>query len=409
MSLAWIESGEMPSDEELRRRYSPVANLELARVAFEAQIPLLQGAVIVDVEEEGPRSTAVLQTVARGRMRLSTVVDDEGRIKGVGACQDPEGVAIRPASAADGPQLAELCRTVPIETPGRRTWLDYGDDYLAATALCQEREVLIAELDGTVVGLQGLAYHPALIAGSTQEAFYLRHTRVAPAAKGTGVFSALNGRVFERTRVRADVAYSIVAVGNDEARRRLPAALRQWTSHRRFHLSCRALSGPPAPNEHVARNDDTLAALTSTYGDHLLFHPFDHARLEARLTTSDDYDADRVLATDDAILGVSRRDVQTTIQEDGRPARTMRQATAVDVGYSGNNVDALLRLIASWCTRLADDGVTTLNIAATTGTPLCDALTTIAEDWTDYAVNLGLPEAMHARVPSNVYIDQALV
>ena len=199
MSLAWIESGEMPTDEELRRRYSPVANLELARLAFEAQIPLLQGSVIVDVEEDGPRSTAVLQTVARGRMRLSTVVDEEGRIKGVGACQDPEGVAIRPASAADGPQLAELCRIVAIETPGRRTWLDYGDDYLAATALCQEREVLIAELDGTVVGLQGLAYHPALIAGNTEEVFYLRHARVAPAAKGTGVFSALNGRVFERT------------------------------------------------------------------------------------------------------------------------------------------------------------------------------------------------------------------
>ncbi|MET0901925.1 MAG: hypothetical protein ABWZ52_01675 [Acidimicrobiales bacterium] len=199
MSLAWIDDGEMPPDEELRRRYSPVANLTLARVAFEAQIPLLQGAVVIDVEEEGPRSTAILQTVAKGRMRLSTVVDEEGRIKGVGACQDPEGVEIRAASAADGPRLAELCRTVPIETPGRRTWLDYGDDYLAATALCEAREVLIAELDGAVVGLQGLAYHQALVAGTRREVFYLRHTRVAPAAKGTGVFSALNGRVFERT------------------------------------------------------------------------------------------------------------------------------------------------------------------------------------------------------------------
>ncbi|MET0901924.1 MAG: hypothetical protein ABWZ52_01670 [Acidimicrobiales bacterium] len=169
------------------------------------------------------------------------------------------------------------------------------------------------------------------------------------------------------------------------------------------------MSGPPAPNEHVAQNDDTLDALTRTHGDHLLFHPFDHERLEARLATSDDYDADRVLATDGAILGVSRRVVRATIEEDGRPARTMRQATAVDMGCSGHDVEALLQLVASWCTRLADDGVTTLNIAATEGTPLYDALAPIAADWTDYAINLGLPEAVCRRVPSSVYIDQALV
>ena len=222
------------------------------------------------------------------------------------------------------------------------------------------------------------------------------------------MFSALNGRVFERTRVHADVAYSIVAVGNDEARRRLPAALRPMDLAPTFPPFCSALSGPPAPNEHVARNDDILAALTSTYGDHLLFHPFDLARLEARLTTSDDYDADRVLATDDAILGVSRRDVQTTIQKDRRPARTMRQATAVDVGSpattSTRSSGSSPRGAHAWPTTASQPSTSRRPLAAFVRRTDNDR-----RDWTDYAVNLGLPEGMRRSRPSNVYIDQALV
>ena len=70
-------------------------------------------------------------------------------------------------------------------------------------------------------------------------------------------------------------------------------------------------------------------------------------------------------------------------------------------------VPDLAALVGSWCTRLADEGVEELTVAASTGTPACEALASLGES-VDYAINLAT-SGPAGQDPKAVYIDQALI
>ena len=110
-----------------------------------------------------------------------------------------------------------------------------------------------------------------------------------------------------------------------------------------------------------------------------MFLPHTAASLEDRLTTVPDY----------------------------TPAHLLAAGSAVDAGCGSDGGDDLEALVRSWCTRLADEGVEELAIAASAGSPACEALANLGVS-VDYAVNLFTsdPDGQSATA---AYIDQALI
>ena len=89
---------------------------------------------------------------------------------------------LRAATEADVPRLSELAREayrVYVPRMGREP-RPMGDDYLAAV---RDHDVVVAEVDGRVVGLAVLAV--------TEEGFLLDNVAVDPAWQGRGVGRAL--------------------------------------------------------------------------------------------------------------------------------------------------------------------------------------------------------------------------
>ena len=404
--MTWLDVGELPSDDVLEAYFVEGVQLVKARGFFAARVPELRDARVIGVEDHGPITTAVLAVARTGRWRVSAIFAPDGRVKSVMPYRDPPDVSVRDAGPDDGGPLAELCREVAIETPGRRVWFDYGEDYMAATALCADREVVIAEQDGRIVGLHGGAYHAAVLDGRSLEACYIRHTRIDARAQGSGVFSSLNGRLFERIRLKSDFNYSIVAIGNDRMLDKIPAEARSSRPHRRFSVVCRDVARAHAEGEHIPSIDEAVTLLNDAHRFETMFHPYTASSLEDRLTTVPDYTSSHLLAAGTAVVGVRDHEVHVTV-EDERGRRTVCQATAVDAGCGPDGGADLAALVGSWCTRLADEGVEELMVASSTGTPVCEALANLGES-VDYAINLAT-NGPAGQDPKAVYIDQALI
>jgi len=285
-------------------------------------------------------------------------------------------------------------------------WFDYGEDYMAATALCADREVVIAEQDGRIVGLHGGAYHPAVIDERRLEGCYIRHTRIDARVKGSGVFSSLNGRLAERIRLKSDFNYSIVAIGNDRMLDKVPAELRRPLPHRRFSVACRDVARPHAEGEHIPSIDEAVALLNDAHRSETMFHPHTASSLEDRLTTVPDYTPSHLLAAGSAIVGVRDHAVQVTVEDERGRRRTVCQA-AVDAGCGPDGGDDLAALVGSWCTRLADEGVEELTVGASAGSPAGEALAKLGES-VDYAVNLETRRTAGQDAKA-AYVDQALI
>lgn len=407
--LSWVEAGEMPDDEILGRFYADTADLRLfGRGIFAARTSDLRGCEVVGVEPGDAWTTVVVTGTTGLRWNLTVILGDDGRVRGLYVYRRAaDGVVVRRAEGGDGAALAELCRRVAIITPGRRTWFDYGDDYLTATA-GPARDVLLAELDGQVVGLRSDAYRDVKVAGRDAEIGYSRHARIDPAAQGTGMFSAINGVSAVSRTLRTPYTHSIIAVGNDSSLRNTPSNRRPSEIHRRLHLSCRDLATDAASGEHAPDPDEVAAILRASLAAHVLAEPMASSDVARRLASLPTYGAHRVVARGGAVLGVPARTIRTAVEQDDGRRHEAVQATALDIGCTPSSAADLIALVGSWCNRLADEGVDELCIATTAGTETDAALSPLAREITDYHVILSLGRIDVGDVP-RVYVDQALI
>ncbi|HKY16279.1 MAG TPA: hypothetical protein VJM33_15235 [Microthrixaceae bacterium] len=220
------------------------------------------------------------------------------------------------------------------------------------------------------------------------------------------MFSSLNGRLFERIRLNCDFNYSIVAMGNDRMLDNIPAMQRSAPPHRRFSVVCRDVARSQAPGEHIPSIEEAVTLLNDAHRSETMFLPHTAASLEDRLTTVPDYTTAHLLAAGSAVVGVRDHPVHVTVEDDhGR--RGAVQETAVDAGCGPNGGDDLVALVGSWCTRLADEGVEELAIAASAGSPACEALANLGVS-VDYAVNIFTSDP-GGQSTTAAYIDQALI
>jgi hypothetical protein len=394
--------------EWARRRGEDVTDAEINAVLGSGAVPALVRGTLhqrkdlarcrlltAPLEEVPGRVVAEAVDAEGGRMRAVAVIRDDGDVFVMIVKALPDGFVLRDAIPADGPRLAEVCRATPIVTGPIRTTIDYGHDYLRATDVAARRIVLLVESEGRIVGLHGCVLHDGVLGDRHRPLAYMRHTRIDRAFQGAGIFSALQGALFERMFAAGATAYSLVAVGNDRMLEKLPEELRRWPwRHKRFYLDTRSLAGRSAALAEVDA-DDAAPLIDRLYDGRAICPPTTAAGLRRRLdATPHLYGPNRMLGDARAVIGVSRAPIQVGSEgPDGTDLR--REAVAYDIGAT--DADGFEAVLRSWCDRLAGDAVDDLCIDVTTASPLHDRLARLARSAREYALNLSLPPPPHAR------------
>src|SRR5687768_16992841 len=108
----------------------------------------------------------------------------------------PDDVVIRQATAEDGPALNDLEVRAPMELGDVVITYDRGKDFLGFARLMENNISWVADAGGRLLGFAGGAMHPVRIGGRVYQVMLLHHVRVPIEARGGGIFSAINQRVF---------------------------------------------------------------------------------------------------------------------------------------------------------------------------------------------------------------------
>jgi GNAT superfamily N-acetyltransferase len=278
------------------------------------------------------------------------------------------GVTTRVATDADGPALRDLERRCAIEAEGVAVHYDRSDDYFAQQRLMAQHQTSVAEYEGRIVGVISDAVHPIRVAGVEYRSTYRFHLRVDPAARGLGIFPALNvaNSRFLFAQRPLPVASSFVAAGNEQMDETLGPDQRanRWpTPVECMVLPCRELAGPshgrataPADATRIA---DLLAA--SHAGEELALD-FDEAWVERRLTRSPrDYSWPHVRLSKRAVLGVWDSGLRI-VRVAASGTTTTRTASVLDWGFAPGAEAEMEALLRSACSTLATAGVDDLTI-----------------------------------------------
>jgi hypothetical protein len=394
--LGWARRrGEGVTDAEVHAVLGPEAVPPMTRGMLRQRRDLADCRLVAEPVEEVPGRVVPDAIAGDGtRMRASVVLRDDGNAYVMIVKALPQGLVLREAAAADGPRLAEVCRSTPIVTGSLRVTIDYGQDYLRATEVAEPRIVLLVEANQRIQALHGCVIHNGVVGDRQQKLAYLRHTRIDPTLQGVGVFSALNGALFERGFAAGATPYSLVAIGNEAMLEKLPEELRRWPwRHKRFYLDTRSVARRSAALAEIDA-DDAAPLIDRLYRGTAISPPTTAAGLRHRLAATPHlYAPNRLLGDARAVIGVSRAPIQVRSEgPDGADLR--REVVAYDLGAT--DADGFEAVLRSWCDRLAAEAVDDLCIDVTTASPLHDRLARLARSVREYALNLSLPPPPHA-------------
>jgi len=122
--------------------------------------------------------------------------------------------AVRPARESDNEALVELDRKC---TMGEQTTLAFvrAPDFFARSKPYEQHTLVVAESDGALVGVGGLALKLLRVGGQLLKGAYFYDLRVDPAFRRVGVASVIEDALRDLVKQsEADVTYSLVLEGN---------------------------------------------------------------------------------------------------------------------------------------------------------------------------------------------------
>lgn len=310
-------------------------------------------------------------------------------------------VRVRPAEPSDAAALAELERSTPIVVGDERLVYDRSRDYFAYARLMEDCDVVLAEVDGQVVGVHSAAFHHVRLGGVEQRLNYVHHLRVWPGNQGKGVVPELKKLATSRYPRPVSGSYAYVDARNTSVSDRMaevPDYHRWPVSPSLFELDTAALAGGPAARS--AQPDDAAAIcdLLNTAHDHKeLWHGATPERLSARLGRAPDlYGWEDVRLTSDAAVGVWRAGRGLDVIREGPEGRTVTSpAIVLDYGHRPSGENAVVDLLRGWADELAGEGLDRVLVFATTGGPLArllEPLATNVRTFDFWTVRLPVPE-----------------
>lgn len=315
----------------------------------------------------------------------------------------PDHVLIREAVPSDGPALNDLESRAPMVLGDVIVTYDRGDDFLAFARLMENNRSWVAEDDGKLLGFAAGCLHSVRIGGQVYGAMLLHHVRVPVEARGGGIFSAINQRVFAAHPTQQG-AYGHTAVANAEgARLGGPGA---WSfGFQRAVLDVASLAGPPHGRKATpADAPEIVEIINSCHDREEMFLPYTVASLTARLERAPElYTWDNVVMGDGAVLGVWPAGLKVTVQE-GDDCSVGVRAIVIDYGFVADAEGSFERLVRSECRALLEQGYTELMILTSDGSPNNSLVCSLAGRMDPFMFRMSVPEPDGAE-QRGLYID----
>jgi hypothetical protein len=280
---------------------------------------------------------------------------------------------------------------------------DRGDDFLAFARLMENNRTWVAEADGRLMGVAAGCLHPARIGGELYEVMLLHHVRVPTEARGGGIFSAINGRVFG-SHPNQQGAYGHTAVANaDGARLDGPGA---WSfGFHRAVLDTASLAGP-THGRKTSPDDaaEIIEIINACHDAEEMFVPYTVASLTARLERAPElYSWDNVVIADGAVLGVWPAALKVAVTKDGVRTDDVR-AIVIDYGFVPGAEDSFERLLRSTCASVSEQGHTELMTLTSDGSPNNALARSLARRMDPFMFRMSVPEPEGAE-ERGLYID----
>lgn len=199
---------------------------------------------------------------------------------------NPNGVVVREARAEDNDALLRLELESPLMLGAERVVFDRSPDFFVRHRLQPEHQVVVAELDGRIVGVAAAALHTAVIRGERHRLTYIHHARVHHDAQRKGVAGAFSRALIEWGRDRGSEApYWYIAPTNERSIAFGGRGGGRWpvdAVFRNFDVS--RAEAPVATPLDPGRLSEFVDLVNRTHSGQEMFEPLTLTSLERRLT-----------------------------------------------------------------------------------------------------------------------------
>lgn len=363
--------------------------------------------VMTAVKEQSPHQLTVTMDYDDGKPWTATfTVEEEAphRILDMAWMRTiPERVVIREAAPDDDTALNDLESRAPMVLGDVTVTYDRGDDYLAFSRLMENNHSWVADDGGKLLGLAAGCLHPARIGGQIYDVMLLHHVRVPVEARGGGIFSAINQRVFAAHPTQ-EGAYGHTAVANTEAARLDGPGAWSFGFHRVL-LDATTLARDPAGRAATPADAAEIVDIINRCHDREeMFVPYTVETFTARMERAPDlYTWSNVVVGDGAVVGVWPARLKVTVQE-GDECREDIRGLLVDYGFVPGSVDELERLLRSACRSLLERDHTELMTLTSGGSPNNDLVRRLARRMDPFMFRMSVPEPSGAE-ERGLYID----
>ncbi|MEZ4552300.1 MAG: hypothetical protein R3B59_00155 [Dehalococcoidia bacterium] len=318
----------------------------------------------------------------------------------------PSGFTVRPAVPEDGPTLARLERSAPIQMGNVGVVYDRGeDDYFAGDRLAAAN-VLVLERDGDVVGMGGTVVHDVRINGHDARMAYAHRFRIALSAQRGGAWGALQWPTWLSNAAHSDAGSSYIHRANEAMLRYVPPAVMQPVGPERLAFRTVELaedaSMRPATAEDAPR---IVELLNSTHGGEALFRPYTVESLTERVQREpSSYSWSLFRLSDRAVVGAWWHAYRVLRMAEGESSEDVR-TLVLDYGFEPGAEAEFTDLLRAVAAEAAAGGSSELTMFTSPSSPGYDSLRPLAHHVDGYAMTLGA--FAHGGVISGaIYIDQ---
>ncbi len=283
----------------------------------------------------------------------------------------PPGLIVREAAAEDNDSLIALELQCPLLIGGVEESFDRSPDFLASHRVQGEHRIVLAELEGRMVGVMAGAVHTPLIQGRPHRLAYIHRARVHPAFHHRGVAWALANSLFAWAAERgAEGPYYLIAPENKPSIDFVQRGGGRWPVDVTL-LALDVSDARGAPTEAVpeTRLEEAVGLVNMTHAGEDFFEPLTVESLSGRLSRDRRYSIDNLRGISEggnlvAVAGLwdeGATKARIHVERAGVTARS-RGAAVVDWGWAPGGKEAFSELLRRLAAQARALGRSTLRI-----------------------------------------------
>jgi GNAT superfamily N-acetyltransferase len=163
---------------------------------------------------------------------------------------------------------------------------DRSPDFFARHRLQEDHRIVVAELDGEIVGVEAAAVHEMRVGGTPRRMTYINHSRIRPDAQGHGVAAAVSAELMAWGRDRgAEGPYWYISPANARSIRFGGRGGGRWPADVILRtLDGSAVDAAAAAPLEAGRMDEAIALINATHEGKDLYVPHTGVSFARRLS-----------------------------------------------------------------------------------------------------------------------------